>query len=102
MADDLDSADKTELPTERRRREVRERGQVARSADLGVAASVLAASSVLYFFGGDLSIGMAHLLRQSLSAPAWVEIDLPRITSEMWGLASVAARAVLPGFALVV
>ena len=65
MADDLENGDKTELPTERRRREVRERGIVARSADLNAAASVLAAAAALYFFGDDLSRGMVDVFHTS-------------------------------------
>src|SRR5437773_6827049 len=102
MADDLENGDKTELPTDRRREEVRERGNVARSVDLNVAASVLAAASVLYFFGGDLSLGMVEVLRKSLSSPAWLTLDVPHLSAELWGLATVVAGAVLPGFALVV
>jgi flagellar biosynthetic protein FlhB len=101
MADDLENGDKTELPTDRRREEIRERGNVARSVDLNVAASVLAAASVLYFFGGELSLGMVDVLRKSLSAPAWLEIDLPRLSTELWSVAAVVARAAMPGFALV-
>src|ERR1700732_1715199 len=100
MAPDLENGDKTELPTDSRREEVRERGNVARSVDLNVAASVLAAASVLYFFGSGLSPGMVEVLRKSLSAPAWIEIDVRQVSAELWGLAGVVATAVLPGFAL--
>src|SRR5205807_1850191 len=68
MADDFASGDKTELPTDRRREEIRERGNVARSTDLSVAVSVLAAASVLYFFGGELALSLVEVLRKSLSA----------------------------------
>jgi flagellar biosynthetic protein FlhB len=102
MADDLDNGDKTELPTERRRREVRERGIVARSADLNSAAMVLAAAAALYFFAGDLSRGMVDVLRTTLSAPARVEIDLPQVATETWRLAAIVARALLPGLAVLV
>jgi len=102
MADDLENGDKTELPTDRRREEVRERGNVARSVDLNVAASVLAAASVLYFFGSDLSLGLVEVLRKSLSAPAWIEIDLRQVSAELWSLAGAVATVVLPGFALLV
>src|SRR5262249_43507318 len=45
---------------------------------------------------------MVDVLRKSLSAPAWLEIDLSRLSAEMWSVAAVIARAALPGFALVV
>ena len=102
MADDFQSGDKTELPTERRREEIRERGNVARSTDLNVAVSVLAAASVLYFFGGDLSVSLVEVLRKSLSAEAWHDIDVSRLSKELWQLTAAVAGAILPGFALVV
>lgn len=102
MAEDLDHGDKTELPTDRRREEIRERGNVARSTDLNVAAAVLAAAAVLYFFGSDLSLGLADIMRRSLSARPWTDIDLPQLTIEVWGLAQSVAAVLLPGLALVV
>jgi flagellar biosynthetic protein FlhB len=102
MADDFDNGDKTELPTERRRREIRERGIVARSVDLNAAAAVLAAAAALHFFGDDLSRGMVDVLRKSLSAPAWVELNVSHFVSELWRLAAIVAQALLPGLALLV
>src|SRR4029450_1277705 len=100
MAEDLENGDRTELPTDRRREEIRERGNVARSVDLNVAFSVLVAAGVLYFFGDGLALGMVDVLRKSLSAPAWTAIDPGLLATEMWSLARVVAVAVLPGFAL--
>ncbi len=102
MAEDLEHGDKTELPTDRRREEIRERGNVARSVDLNVAVSVLAAAGVLYFFGEELSLSLVDVLRKSLSAPAWTEIDLALLTAEIWKVVRVVAGALLPGLALVV
>jgi flagellar biosynthesis protein FlhB len=102
MAEDLEHGDKTELPTDRRRQEIRERGNVARSIDLNVAVSVLAAAGVLYFFGEELSRSLADVLRRSLSTPAWKEIDPALLTAEFWNLARVVAAALLPALALVV
>src|SRR5262249_29990177 len=102
MAEDFEHGDRTELPPDRRREEIRERGNVARSVDLNVAVSVLVAAGVLYFFGDGLALGMVDVLRKSLSAPAWTSVDTGLLRAEMWGLARVVAGAVLPGMALVV
>ncbi len=102
MADDLENGDKTELPTDRRREEVRERGNVARSHDLNVAVSVLASASVLYFFGGDVSQSLVDVLRKSLASDPWITVDVPFLTIEFWSVARVVGAAVLPGLALVV
>ncbi|MGE5192892.1 MAG: flagellar biosynthesis protein FlhB [Deltaproteobacteria bacterium] len=102
MAEDLEQGDRTEQPTERRRREVRERGHVARSVDLNVAVSVLASAGVLYFFGEKLSLAMADVLRSSLSARAWTDIDIGLLAAEFWNLARAVAAALLPVLALAV
>ena len=101
MAEDLEHGDKTELPTDRRREAIRQRGNVARSVDLNIAMSVLAAAGVLYFFGAGLSLAMVDVLRKSLSNPAWTRIDAGLLTSECWGLARAVAPALLPALALV-
>lgn len=101
MADDQESDDKTELPSDRRREEVRERGNVARSIDLNVASSVLVAAAVLNFFGDDLALTLHDILQKSLSAHAWLELDTPRLMTELLGLAKPIASALLPGLALV-
>ncbi len=102
MAEDSEGGDKTELPTDRRREEVRERGNVARSVDLSVAASVVAAAGVLYFFGSGIARMQVDLLRSSLSAPAWTTMDVGKLSVELWKLAGPLAAAVLPALALVV
>src|SRR5262245_8625467 len=102
MAEDFEHGDRTELPTDRRREEIRERGNVARSVDLNVAVSVLVAAGVLYFFGDGLALGMVDVLRKSLSVPAWTALDTGLLTAELWTLARIVAGALLPGLALVV
>lgn len=102
MAEDSEGGDKTELPTDRRREEVRERGNVARSVDLSVAASIVAAAGVLYFFGSGIATAQVNMLRTSLSAPAWTTIDKGKVSVELWKLAGPIASAVLPALALVV
>lgn len=100
MAEDLDRSDKTELPTSRRRQELRERGQVARSVDLNVASSVLVAAAGLNFFGDDMAQALLDLLRKSLSARAWIELDTPRLMAELLSLARTVAGALVPMLAL--
>src|SRR5262245_14924697 len=102
MAEDLEHGDKTELPTDRRREEIRERGNVARSVDLNVAVSVLVAAGVLYFFGGAVALSLKDILRKSLSADPWLVLDQGLLSRELWGLARVIAASLLPGLALVV
>lgn len=102
MAELADFDLKTEQPTQRRRREVRERGSVARSGDLNAAVSMLAASAMLYFFGGDVTETLAEILRKALSAAPRTHFELEAVSTELWGLGRMVAGALLPGLALLV
>jgi len=64
VADDL--GDKTEEPTAKRRGDAREKGQVARSADLSAAVLMILMAVYLVFFGGDLAEQMAGAMRAAL------------------------------------
>jgi len=96
MAEDFDRDQRTELPTERRRQEIREQGNVARSTDLNAAASVAAACAVLHFLGQDLAASLQALLTLSLSAAPWRTLDLAAAATRLGELATVFGRAILP------
>ena len=64
MAEDL--GEKTEQPTGRRLSEARNKGQVARSQDLGAAVSMVAALIIFVAFGGVFMTTMAGVLRRLL------------------------------------
>lgn len=64
MAEEL--GEKTEDPTPKRLTEARERGQVARSADLSAAVVLSGAALLLYFFGADILAGMGAFMRNTL------------------------------------
>lgn len=99
---DIDLSDRTEPATTRRRLELRQRGQVARSGDLTTAAGILAAAAALHFFGADVTGSLAELLRKSLSAPPWSNIELVLLMPYLRELAQLAARATAPILALLV
>lgn len=87
------TGDKTEMPTPKRRREARERGQVARSADLTAAVVILGALLLLNWTGGGMvralqesmrrAIGVRHLhdFNTSGAISALVDIVLPVLRS---------------------
>ncbi len=62
MADELDSGEKTEPATPRKRQEAREKGQVARSGDLNTAIVLLAGALMLYFLSGTLATGLSGMM----------------------------------------
>lgn len=68
MAEEL--GERTEQPTARRRGEARNRGQVAKSQDLGSAIDLLGALLMLIFLGAPLAASLAGVLRYLLDARA--------------------------------
>ncbi len=64
MAEDL--GEKTEDPTQKRLTDARDRGQVARSADLSAAIVLSGAALLLYVFGSDILGGMGSFMRLTL------------------------------------
>ncbi|HVN42300.1 MAG TPA: flagellar biosynthesis protein FlhB [Steroidobacteraceae bacterium] len=75
MAEDRPSAERTEQPTERRRREAREHGQVARSREFE-ATAVLLMATVTMMVGAPVIVRTARGLMQfALTAPAGVTGD---------------------------
>lgn len=64
MAEEL--GDKTELPTARKRTEARERGQIAKSVDLGAAIDAAGSAALLGLLGSTLVGGLAAVLRYLL------------------------------------
>lgn len=68
MMTDAEVEDRTELPTPRRLREARKKGQVVVSRDLAAALSLLAVAGGLHVFGPMLIGGLRAGLSRSLSA----------------------------------
>lgn len=68
MAEDL--GDKTEAPTARRRQESRDKGQVAKSQDLGAAAMLAVLTTMCLLLAADMLGRLAGLMRIALSNQA--------------------------------
>ncbi len=95
MASD-EFGDKTEQPTDRRRTQAREQGNVARSTDLTAALLMLTATGAMQFFGLELYETLAQAMHTSLSATPAVRMDLPTWIAAAWTWAGLLAVAVLP------
>ena len=63
MAESESGQDRSEEPTEKRLRESREKGQIARSRELSTLAVVLAGCITLLATGGSLAVGLSNLMR---------------------------------------
>ena len=88
--------ERTEQPTDRRRQEARQKGNVARSMDLTAAGHMLAAAMGMYFLGYVLMQSMADLLRGYLGQGSWLGLDTGFIHNEFWRIAMWTASGVLP------
>ncbi len=89
MAEDSD-AERTEEPTAKRERDSRERGEVARSRELGTAAVMIVGSGALLTVGGNFASAFAGLMRSGLSFDRDVLSD-PGAMGHQLGIAVVAA-----------
>jgi flagellar biosynthetic protein FlhB len=95
MAED-ESGDKTEDPTERRRSEARERGNVVKSQDLTASALMLGSAGVLWFHGRTVAEYLARMMRSSLSADPWVTFDRNDFIAKSWAEMGEAGWQVAP------
>jgi len=103
MADDR--GERTEQPTAKRLAEARERGQVARSGEVGPAMTVLAAAAFLSWMGPAWTGSLAALLPSFLADMEprdWAVVDAEQfLTRALWRFVALAAPMVLVVGALV-
>ncbi|MDX1723059.1 MAG: flagellar biosynthesis protein FlhB [Pseudomonas sp.] len=98
MAESESGADKSEEPTEKRLRESREKGQIARSRELNTLAIMLAGAGGLLAIGGSLGSALLSIMSGNFSLSR--EVIMDERSMMIWLLASgkVAVDAVLPLF----
>ncbi|MFF5865873.1 flagellar biosynthesis protein FlhB [Pseudomonas sp. NPDC012596] len=75
MAESESGADKTEDPTDKRKRDAREKGEIARSKELNTVAVTLAGAGALLAFGGHLAETLLALMRLNFSLTREVLTD---------------------------
>ena len=75
MAESESGADKSEEPTEKRLRESREKGQIARSKELNTLAVTLGGFGGMLAFGGSMGSAMLDIMRGNFSLPRDVIMD---------------------------
>ncbi|WP_367256344.1 flagellar biosynthesis protein FlhB [Pseudomonas sp. stari2] len=75
MAESESGQDKTEDPTEKRKKDSREKGEVARSKELNTLAIMLAGSGALLVFGGMLAQDLMELMRMNFTLSREVIMD---------------------------
>ncbi|MBA1200857.1 flagellar biosynthesis protein FlhB [Pseudomonas capeferrum] len=75
MAESESGQDKTEDPTDKRKRDSREKGEIARSKELNTVAVTLGGAGGLLAFGGYLAESLMELMRLNFSLPREAVID---------------------------
>lgn len=90
------NGEKSQEPTQYRRQQAREHGQVARSQDLGSAALLLGSLVAILWLGGSLTNTLGAVAQRYLGGDAWLQTDVASVTAEFAGLMTTLGWAVLP------
>lgn len=96
MAESESGADKTEDPTEKRKKDSREKGEIARSKELNTLAIMLAGSIGLLVFGGALARDMMELMRYNFSISRETLLNTDSMGAFLLHSGKVALLAVQP------
>src|SRR5262245_5381810 len=89
------AGDRTEKPTPKRVKDARERGQVARSADLSGAIALLGITFALAWLGRDVAVASADRLTNALNGIAELarqDVGVNALTMLFWEDARLLAR----------
>lgn len=96
MAESESGADKTEDPTEKRKKDSREKGEIARSKELNTLAIMLAGSAGLLIFGGALAQDLMELMRYNFSLSREVLLNPDSMGAFLLHSGKIALLAVQP------
>lgn len=93
--------EKTHDPTQHRRREAREQGQVAKSQDLGSALLLLIAALTLLMAGGNLVEYIGQYSKEMLGGDPWISVTPADVTYHWNATLFALGRRMLPILLLV-
>lgn len=96
MAESESGQDKTEDPTEKRKQDSREKGEVARSKELNTLAVMLAGAGALLVFGGALAIDLLEIMRLNFSLPREVLLNTDAMVQYLLHSGKIALVATQP------
>ena len=102
MAESSDGQEKTELPTEKRIKESREKGQVARSKELGTFAILIAAGSSFLILGDSLIEGLLVLLHEALTPSRELIYDTEALPAHLLAIIGETIRVLTPFFGVLI
>lgn len=96
MAESESGADKTEEPTEKKKKDAREKGEIARSKELNTLAIMLAGASALLIFGGALAQDLMELMRMNFTLSREVVLDERSMGTFLLHSGQIALLAIQP------
>ncbi|MBA1377595.1 flagellar biosynthesis protein FlhB [Pseudomonas sp. SAICEU22] len=96
MAESESGQDKTEDPTEKRKRESREKGEIARSKELNTLAIMLAGAGGLLIYGGGLALDLLEIMRLNFSLPRDVLLTPGAMTQYLLHSGKIAIVSIQP------
>ncbi|WPN48778.1 MULTISPECIES: flagellar biosynthesis protein FlhB [unclassified Pseudomonas] len=96
MAESESGQDKTEDPTEKKKKDAREKGEIARSKELNTLAIMLAGSGALLVFGGALAQELMDLMRLNFTLSREVLLDPRSMGSYLLHSGQIALLAIQP------
>ncbi|UVL41987.1 flagellar biosynthesis protein FlhB [Pseudomonas sp. B21-040] len=96
MAESESGQDKTEDPTEKRKKDSRDKGEIARSKELNTLAIMLAGAGGLLIFGGALAQEMMELMRMNFTLSREVILDQRNMGAFLLHSGQIALVAIQP------
>ena len=96
MAESESGQDKTEDPTEKRKKDSREKGEIARSKELNTLAVMLAGAGALLIFGGALAQDLMELMRMNFSLSREVILDQRSMGTYLLHSGQIALLSIQP------
>ncbi|EJM69679.1 flagellar biosynthetic protein FlhB [Pseudomonas sp. GM50] len=96
MAESESGQDKTEDPTEKRKKDSRDKGEIARSKELNTLAVMLAGAGALLIFGGALAQDMMELMRMNFTLSREVILDQRNMGTFLLHSGQIALLAIQP------
>ncbi|WP_095080136.1 flagellar biosynthesis protein FlhB [Pseudomonas sp. Irchel s3h17] len=96
MAESESGQDKTEEPTEKKKKDAREKGEIARSKELNTLAVMLAGAGGLLIYGGGLAQDLLEIMRLNFSLPREVLLSPGAMGQYLLHSGKIAIIAVQP------
>lgn len=96
MAESESGQDKTEEPTEKRRREAREKGQLPRSRELNTLAVLVGGAGGLLIYGAGLADALMRLMRGSFELSRETVMNSDSMLQLLVAAAQIAGQGVWP------